>query len=233
MALAYVGGTSNTGTGATYDVDLSGLGLQEGDIVIVATGWASEANGDPGVDEAGYTELGEYYSSSTRDANAAFAWKIMGGTPDANVTVRGPSDGQYGGATAVHAWRGVDQSTPIDTASTLATGIVSARPNGAAITPVTDGAVILSAGLGTGDTSPQAFTAPTDFLNGISAAGAGSVMSAIACMASYEDWTSGSYNPAGWTLGETTADDSYIALTIALRPAATATGKPNYAFAQQ
>ncbi len=46
--LTYVGGAENSGT-TPYSIDISGLSPQEGDIVIVVTGWSHTTNGDPGV----------------------------------------------------------------------------------------------------------------------------------------------------------------------------------------
>ena len=223
MALSYVGGTSGLGTGSSYGIDLTSLtgGIASspaaGDIVIVVTGWGSTSNDTPGVSSVGWTEIGNYYQSDARDANLSIAYKIMGGTPDTSVTVFGSGNANYGGATAVHVWRGVDPSTPLDVLTTAAGGNNNARPDSPPITPLAIGAIVLSAGLGTGDTTPQAFTAPTGFTNTVSKTGDGSSIGAIACVASY-NWVSGAYNPSAWTGGESTINDSWRAASIVLRP---------------
>ena len=229
-ALQYVGGTTGSGTAATYNVNLNGTltgGLASspaaGDIVIVVTGWASAADGNPGVTTAGYTEVYDGYANDTRDANLSVSYKIMPGTPDTSVTVSGFNNAANGGATAVHVWRGIDQATPLDVAAPSAplgvSAINAARPDSPAITPATSGAVIIAVGLGTGAAAPTAMTAPTGFVNGLSATGAGSTMGAVANIAS-QDWAGGAVDPAAWTGGTTSTSDCWVAGTLALRPAA-------------
>lgn len=228
-ALTYVGGASNSGTGSTYSVSLtsltggSGSSAQAGDIVIVITGWASTANGNPGVTTTGYTEepsSTDLYSNDTRDANVSANWKIMGSTPDTSVTVSGFNNAANGGGTVVQVWRGVDQTTPMDTTvtTTSASNQSASSPNSPSITPVTTGAYVLSGGLGTDDTTPLTKTAPTGYTNAVTVTGTGSTMSVTVGIAS-KAWTSGAENPAAWTGGETSTSDSWGAFSIALRPA--------------
>lgn len=223
-ALQYVGGASATGTGATYNVSLTGLtggigsSATSGDLVIVVTGWASAADGNPAVTTAGYTEVYDLYGNDTRDANLSVNWKIMGGTPDTSVTVSGFNNAANGGATVVHVWRGADQTTPMDVSPpTGAASNNSALPDSPAITPVTSGAYVLTVGLGTGAAAPTVFTEPSGYGNVVSAAGAGSTMGAVAVIASIS-WPGGAVDPGAWT-GTTGTSDSRAAGTLALRPA--------------
>ena len=223
LSLEYVGGTSCTGTSATYSCSLtsltggSGSSPQEGDLVIVVTGWASTADGDPGVNTTGYTEVADLYGNDTRDANLSVNWKIMGSTPDTSVTVRGFNNAANGGATVIHVWRNANSTTPMDVTPTTATGKNGAYPDSPSITASTSGAYVLTVGLGTGDTTPQTFTAPTGYGNAISVAGAGSTMSAIAVIAS-KAWTSGAEDPGAWGGGESTTSDSWAAASLAIKP---------------
>lgn len=227
MALEYVGGTSGSGTGTTYNISLLSLtgGIASApaadDLVVVVTGWAWTADVNPGVTTAGYVEVYDLHTNDTRDAEVAVAYKVMGGTPDASVTVSGSGNVANGGATVIHVWRGADTTTPIDvTPPTGVGGSNSSNPNSPAITPVTTDAIVLSVGLCTGDTTPLTKTAPTGYINAVSVAGTGSTMSAIACIAS-KVWTGGPEDPAAWTGGETSTSDSWAAGTLAIRPAAT------------
>lgn len=228
-ALTYVGGVSGSGTGATYNISLtsltggSGSTALEGDIVVVITGWASTANGNPGVTTAGYTEepgSTDLYSNDTRDANVSANWKIMGSTPDTSVTVSGFNNAANGGGTVVQVWRGVDQTTPMDATvtTTSASNQSASSPDSPSITPVTSGAYVISAGLGTDDTTPLTKTAPSGYSNAVAVTGTGSTMSVTVGIAS-KAWSSGAENPAAWTGGETSTSDSWAAFTIALRPA--------------
>lgn len=224
-AISYVGSASGSGTASTYNVAINSLtggsnsAPSEGDLVIVVTGWASTTNGDPGVTTSGYTEVNavDYYSNDTRDANMSVNYKFMGASPDTSVTVRGTNAAGNGGATVVHVWRGVDLSSPLDVTSTTATGTNAANANSPSITPTTSGAYVIAAGLGTGDTTPTAKTGPSGMSNFRTQNGTGTTMSAIAGVASFA-WTSGAYDPAAWTGGESTTSDSWAAMSLVLRP---------------
>lgn len=225
--LSYVGGTSCSGTGSTYSCSLtsltggSGSSATAGDIVIVITGWASTANGDPGVTTSGYTEVPgstDLYKSDSRDTNVSADYKVMGASPDTSVTVSGFNNAANGGATVVQVWRGIDPTTPMDATVTTATGGNASSPNSPSITPVTSGAVVLSTGLGTDDTTPLTKTAPTGYSNAVTTTGTGSTMSVTVGIAS-KAWSSGAEDPAAWTGGETSTSDSWGAFSIALRPA--------------
>ncbi|MFA5868068.1 MAG: hypothetical protein WC891_08985, partial [Actinomycetota bacterium] len=233
-AVQYVGGASGTGTGATYSVSLTGLtggvgsAAIAGDLVIVVTGWASAADGNPGVTTpTDYTEEYDLYKSDTRDVNVSVNWKIMGGTPDTSVTVSGFNNAANGGATVVHVWRGADQTTPMDVAPPVGvTAGNASSPNSPAITPITAGTYVLTVGMGTGDATPLTKTAPTGYGDAVSVAGTGSTMSAIANIASMA-WSSGAEDPAAWTGGETSTSDSWAAGTLAIRPVETTPPTPD------
>lgn len=222
--LAFVGGTTGTGEASDYTISLtsltggSGSAPSANDIVIVVSGWGSAADGDPGVTTTGYTEEYDLYANDTRDANLSVAWKIMGATPDTSVDVSCIGNGNC--TAVVHVWSGVDTTTPMDVAvPTGLTGINGARPDSPSITPVTAGAVVITAGLGTGDATPADFTAPSGYGNALSQANP-SEFGAIAVIASIAWSGSGAEDPGAWTGGESTTSDSRAAGTLALRPAA-------------
>lgn len=225
MALEYVGGTYGRGTNLDYtvwlDVLTGGIATAPaaGDIVIVVHGVGINADVALGVVTAGYTEEAELWSDDSRDANLSVSRKIMGATPDTSVTVTGSGSTTAGAATAVHVWRGVDQTTPMDVLRTTATGINSSLFDPPAITPVTSGAVVIacgSSGGGTEDTTGA--TPPTNYGNHvfISSTDPGTVAySAIASKA----WSgSGSEDPGAWSGINTATADAWAAVTLALRP---------------
>ena len=231
--LQFVGKASGSGTGSTYIVALNSLtggvgsSAAAGDLVIVVTGWASAANGDPGVNTAGYTEVYDLYDSDTRDANMSVNWKTMGSTPDSSITVRGFNNAANGGATVVHVWRNAASTTPMDVTPPTGVGgpANAAHPDSPSITPVTTGAYVLTVGMGTGDTTPLPQTAPSGYGNATSTPGAGSTMSIIADIASIAWGGSGAVDPGAWTGGDAdSASDSWVSGTLAIRPAATFLG---------
>lgn len=226
--LKFVGGTFATqasNSGAGYTISLTsltgGLGSAPiaGDIVIVATGWAYNTDGNPGVTTAGYTELCDLYSNSSIDANFSVNWKIMGSIPDTNVSVTtSASTSGVGHVTVIQVWRGVNQTTPIDvtTTSTSTTGINP--PNSPSITPVTRGCVILSCGLYARDSGAATLTTPSGMQNGVIAS-INASYSASAGIASYSDWISGAYDPAAWGISGASNSGSSAAASVVLRPA--------------
>ena len=228
MALIYVGGGSAVGTGTTYSVDLTALTggsdtiAREGDIVVVGTGWCTSvgADADPTMSTSGYTEFHtDLWANDTREANFVSAYKIMGATPDTTAVANGPNDGANAGGIVLQVWRNVDIGTPVDVTATTSTATNNARPDSPAITPVTYGCIIISTGIGTqATTNTDTHTAPTSFTNAISVHSDGSGSDAIIDIASYDGWSSGSYNPAAWTGGASTTSDGSCAASIVLRP---------------
>ena len=226
MALTYVGSAEGSTTGTTaYTIDLSGLGMQQGDLVVVVSAIVSSTNQDPGVSTSGYAELCDLYADDSRDANLAVSWKLMGATPDTSVDVLASAVISRASAAVVHVWRGADQTTPIDVTTTTATGINSALWNSPSITPVTSGAVVLSCGCGTGGAVDNAITAPTGYGNQVDISAASGSFAITVGIAS-KAWTSGAEDPAAWTNITTGTAESWAAATVAIRPAADGAAKP-------
>ncbi|MBI2030764.1 hypothetical protein HYT05_04020 [Candidatus Kaiserbacteria bacterium] len=221
--LTYVGGAEASGNSAAYNVSLTGLtggiasAAAEGDLVIVSTGFVSTSNGNPGVGTAGYTELNDLYANDTRDANFSVNWKLMGVSPDTTVSCNGSGSASNGAVCVVHVWRGADQTTPFDVASTSATATNSAVPNSPSITPTTSGAIVISTGLGTGSAVDNSVTAPTGYSNKVDISVDPS--SAATVGISSKSWSSGAEDPAAWTTWTTSTSDSWAAMTLAIRPA--------------
>ncbi len=235
MAIQYVGGNTATKAGATSGnstISLTALtggiaaSAAAGDIVIAvfATGSAADRTlviQDPSA--VAYTLIAtELYSNGTTyDSNLRVAYKRLTAA-DATVTFGPTLNAQDAGAMAVHVWRGVDSTTPLDVAATTATGTGTGRPNPPAITPTTAGSEIIVAGgaaAGTGavfvGTGLANFRTATSVDTNDAMVGIGSF-----------DWVSGPYDPAAWTGGTANAADSWTALTLALRQAATQTLTP-------
>jgi hypothetical protein len=231
MALVYVGGTTGGGTGASYTVSLSGTltggvasSPAQGDIVIVAAGHGATASSAPtcsGNTMGAYTGAhAALYSNDTWDTNFRTFYMIQGATPDTTLTIGRTNNTTYGGATAVHVWRNVDQATPLDVTTTT---VSASNQNGSrvdcpAITPTTAGAVIIACGTGMQTTAGSDFTIPSNMGNGHSAFFDGSTSDAGTFIASVF-WTSGAFDPNAVTGGTTSTSSSYAGATLALRPA--------------
>jgi hypothetical protein len=234
MALVYVGGTTGGGTGASYTVSLNGTltggsdsSPSQGDIVLVAAGHGATASSAPtcsGNTMGAYTGVhNALYSNDTWDTNFRTFYMIQGATPDITLTIARTNNTTYGGATAVHVWRNVDQSTPIDITPTTnsANNQSASRPDApVSNTPTMAGAIIIAAGTGMQTTAGSAFTIPANMTNGQSAFFDGSTSDAGTFIASAV-WTSGTFNPDAVTGGTTSTSGSHASTTFALRPSIT------------
>ena len=221
MALTLVGTASGIGTGASYSVDLSLVSIQQGDIVVVSTGFGSTTSSAPtcsGNNSGAYTGAGAHaYADDAQDTNYRMFYKVQGATPDTSLTIGRQNNAAYGGGAAVQVWRGVDTSTPLDVTGTPATTTNSPRGNPPSVTPTTSGAVVIAGGAGTQGTGGSAITVPSGMSDGVTAFCDGTTSDVCAWIASAA-WTSGAYDPPAWTDGAGSSSNSAAAQTIAIRP---------------
>lgn len=210
MAISFVGGAAagkNDGTDPV--IDLSGLGLQENDVVCVG-GFSINGSfvGNADISTSGYTELTSGYSSFAGATTVQL--KVMGGTPDSSITCVGSGSASFGTAYAAMVFRGVDTTTPEDVASV--DNDSSADPP--SIDPTTDDCAILVFGM---DATASTATAPSGYGDITQASGSGGFLGATAAAA----WKllSGSAAEDPGAFGGFGSGGAYSA-TIALRPAA-------------
>lgn len=226
MAISYVGGQVSARAGATtanvVTFSLSGGSdtvPRANDLVIVTLVVGSQGR-DPTMTittPSGYTNLTRILGADTYDASVAVAYKRMGATPDSNVTLPSTGNIDDAQACAIQVFRGVDASTPLDTANTNATGANTSRPNPAAITPVTPGAWVVICGGGAAATGSN-YTAPTNFTTNFLTTFAADTNDALVGMGYWNGWTSGAVDPAQYGGGSNTTADSWGVFTLALRP---------------
>lgn len=243
--IQYVGGNTQTvPNSTTATVSLTSLtggiasSAAAGDLVIVyyGVGYASGAIVGT-VSTAGYTQVALLTATDTASAQLSVAYKRMGSTPDTTVGLNAPnnSGANATGAVVVHVWRGVDSVLPFSTAATTDTGTNSVLCNPPSITPVTDGAVIVSGGAGghnvnTGIAYTYSSSDLSNFVTVGSAFG-GSTRQATVGVGS-KAWTSGAFDPAAFTFsGTDSANYCWCAVTMALLPAQTNQSGP-FAIAQ-
>jgi len=203
QTITYVGSASSDNS---TTIDLTGISMQPGDVVVVISG---EDSGAPAT-ATGYTSLAAI--SSTGDVNVM--GKIMPDPVDTSVT--GLTAASDCGHLAV-VFRGVDQTTPFDTTVATATS-TAGDPNPAAITTVTNGAMVVALAFLDDDlistpTPPSGYTLADFHTFGVSGTG-GSVMVVYKEVA-----TAGSEDPGTIV---TSGDDWWWAATGALRPGTTA-----------
>ena len=132
-AVGFVGSTSAAGNnGADATLTLSGLGLQQDDLVIVSYSISDADNVDFNmalVGATGWTESADLFSNDTYDANLGVYYKVMGSSPDSSVIVDGLGGVDTQTVAVAMAFRGVDIATPMDVTPTTVTGLNTMHPN--------------------------------------------------------------------------------------------------------
>lgn len=225
-AVAYVGGQVGSFAGKTNATTVtfaltngSASTPAAGDLVIVAYSVGSTADRALTIQNGSsvdYTLAGsELYQNDTYDSNLRVAYRFMPDPTETTVVLSGTGNTADAGAYTIHVFRGVDSSTPLDVAAVTAGNINTRLADPGSILPTTSGAWIYVTGgaaAATGGTYTASyltdFRATTQVDTNDAMIGAG-----------YVTWTSGTYDPAAFTGGGTdTTNDSWNAVTLALRP---------------
>jgi hypothetical protein len=212
--------------GSSYDItvpDTFGFsfgGLLQNDLLIVVTGFAGifTPNGNPGVTTAGFTEVADLYAGTNRTINTSVSYKVMGATPDSTISVN------TGGSlilTGILGFRNVNTVSPLDATTTTATAAGNLNVDGAAITTVTDNAVVVTVGQFAASTANPGFGPPSVNIEASSFGtfvGSGGILVYLGTTYSVNRVSpAGVYNVAAWSQNANTAG-SWAAGTVAIRP---------------
>lgn len=206
-----VGETSTTLTGLATDHDVPlPAGVQTNDAVIVGSACDSGYDATEGVQTSGYVEL---FKTTASDPDTELKYKVMGGTPDTDVTIRTNHDNIV--PVVIQVWRGVDTGTPVDATPTTASG-VSGMPDAPSYTTVTSGALVFAFGALDDDNAESGLSAPSGYTNLIGKESGDAGSNCTVMLSSKKLDTAGAENPAGFGGA---GDDSWYTVTFALRPA--------------
>ncbi len=217
--IQYLGAVQRNGAVAG-NIDVTGLGLQQNDLLLVLDSASSGANSRTvGVSTAGYTNVAAKASSNdTYDSNSIVQWKIMGAVPDTTVGMLSTGNGADARKTIVRAYRYVDTTTPIDQLIAAVGPINGLLPNLGAITPVTVDALIIAFASGAtvnGSTTP--FNMPSDLADWTTdALNSSSYNNTVGV--GHKLWASGAFDPEAWTGPTSNTTDSYTGWLFALKP---------------
>lgn len=202
--------------------------LQQNDLVII-----SYANDSQGTNQdlaaegpAGWTLETELFSNDTHAVNFAVWWKFMGATPDTSVTLPDGVTGSDGCAATIHAFRGVNTTTPRDATTVTAAGTNTPHPDPPAITPTTTNALIyVACGSSQALSGGGVYTDPGDLNSATnafrSAFGPGTTDDATSG-AGFVLGTGGvSFNPTAWpgANSSTLTQCAWASCVMALKPA--------------
>lgn len=222
-APSYLGEVVRNGQGSG-SIDLTPLGLQTNDIVLVMDACASNANTrSVGVSTSGYANVAAKISANdTYDCNSIVAWKRMGVTPDTSVTVVATGNSADARRTTVRAYRGVDATTYLDVAEVKTVGTNGLLFDSGAITPTTVDSLIVVFGMGaTVNGGTTAYSAPSDLVDW-AANYHNSASFHCAIGVGHKVWAASAFDPEAWTGPSSTNTDSRAGWAIALRPAVAA-----------
>lgn len=224
MALQYVGGKSFSGAGRITSENIiltdltGGIDTQPSENDIVLVSYSSGDNGAYGLSiiTAGYTNDVSLYSNDNYDVNFIISHKIMGSTPDTSVDISRVSSTSDARAVAIHVWRNINLTNPLDVTPTTATGINTSYTTPPPITPISSGAVIICSGAHGEDTF-NSYSNP-GFSNWITVGYPDDNDTSI--FIGSVNWTSGTYTPPTVTVNNDSSAAAWAGATIALRPAA-------------
>ena len=213
----YVAGTTAQINGGTANEVINlPAGLLANDLVIVALTIASTVTKSFRI--SGYTQTASAYADDTFDTNFQMGRKFMGVTPDTTVTITGGTgNAADGGAVAIHVWRGIDTTTPLDVLTQENIQINTGIPNPNATTPSTANSVILVAAGSAHNGGTDTYTA-AQLANFLTVGQGGNTNDATVGLGSF-NWVSGSFDPNAFTWSQTDSTSfSTVSETLTLRP---------------
>lgn len=197
---------------------------QAGDMIVVATGFSTNSNSNPGVVTSGYTEIADLYASDTGDIHLSVSYKIVGYTVDTEVVCIAPDpETNCYGVGVVYVLRGVDSLNPLDVVTATATGVSRRTPNPPPITPVTPNAWVLVCGAGSSyaNEGDNTVTPPVGFSNNVVFGSPACSYASTVAMASKEWWYEGEIDAGEWESqfdGSLNSYNCWAAVTLAVRP---------------
>lgn len=189
--------------------------LQQNDLVVVICSTSASVADD--VAASGYTQICSISASDTNDSFLYSGYKFMGATPDATVSIGPFALSANAGSVQVLCFRGVNTTTPLDVTTTTATVTNTAIIDAPSITPVTSGALVLSAIGGASQTTIYYKDQDGSWSGTCTLDSSSTYYTAL--FVGLKKWVSGTFNPSTPTIN-TTDSISYsaTACTFALRP---------------
>jgi hypothetical protein len=158
---------------SSYTVPTTGLvgGIdtqaRTGDLIIVATGWNFDSDGNPGVldNTLTWNEVADIYVNvGSDDTHLSVNWAYASVEPPATISVSATGSTTYTHGTIVYVFRNTSSNAMDVTPTTAVATTGSNIPNPPAITPATTGAVVVAIGFtAQSDSSQDITSAPTDY----------------------------------------------------------------------
>ena len=240
-AISFVSSTCENSRDGNGDMTLTLPTTLENDLVIIAyaigdaygINFNMDASG--ALSGAGFTEIADttVNSADANEIDLGVYYKIMTATPDTSVTIDGQGGNDASVVAVCIAFRGVDTTTPLDVTTTSTQGVDTMYPNPPSINhnnPAGVWTVIAGASGHNTNSNTVTYTFPTGYTtNAINRAHIDTSDAAVG-MGYRESGVSDPEDPGVMTLsGTDSANYSWAAATIALRPASVPTATTNFA----
>lgn len=191
-----------------------------GDTIVAFPAIGSNADRDMIVN-SGYAEHADHYvNGTTYDANIGLFTKTLTST-ETSLTIGSSGSANDAQAMILMLFQGVDATTPMDVSVVLDQGTGTGKPNPAAITPATPGAIAIFGGAQAAATAVALTSSDlTAFTQRVQAD-----TNDIGVGAGFIEWSGGgAIDPAVFGGGASNAANSWATISAVLRPAWTAGG---------
>lgn len=223
----FVGGQSVAVAGRTSALTISfsltggvASAPSNGDVVIIS--FSANISSNLAIGITGYTQIASLYANSSYDTKLYVGYKVITASDTSfSINSVGTGSTSNAGAIAVHVWRGLDTTSPLDT-STTATNTTSAIPTPPDITPtVSDPLILICAGNAHSQGAPT-MTSPMPNLVTV---GSNDTYDTSVAMASLPmPISTAALSPFGMGFtGTDSSSYSWAAVTVSLKPEATKT----------
>ena len=126
-------------------LDLTSLGLQAGDFILIGAFRGEFEAAIFNIADVSYTQISALSRADSADSSMFYAYKISDGT-ETQVSIDLTSVNAGASIFYAASFRNVDATNPLDVSATEAIGNNNSYLNPAAITPVSDGSMVVSAG---------------------------------------------------------------------------------------
>lgn len=230
MAIEFVGSqvaTLGNSTATSFNISTSGLTggsdtqVRVGDLCLVATGWASASDGNPGVTDATFTwsEVLDQYANDDNDTNLAVAWAIANTTPPANISMSALGSAIGSNGAILYVLRNVHAS-PMDQTAQGATGTNGNTPDPPSITVVNRDAFVVAFGFAAfANGGNRTITAAPSGYTGFRAfqSADGTTHDFMGAAAHRGPLAAGAQNPGAFTVSGTANSSSWAAASLSIR----------------
>lgn len=239
MAISFVGSAvASSSPNAQTSVDISGISLQSGDLILVGFAVGDTSASDSNLALTDYTEVADLFSGTdTNDTDLWVGYKYSTGSETAVGPFTAVGGTNASNAATVMVFRGVRQAVdggPFDVASTTATGIDTSNADPPSIDWSTAGvwAVIVGATGHTGGASAT-YTAPTNYTTNFAQRAHNDTVDVLIGMG-YNSSPADPENPGAFTAATigTASANSWCAVTMALVPASITPTRGRVSFAE-